>query len=132
MGTIQFEVSNFETAYNTFLRLPTLYRFMMIPHYAYLVLKLPGPRGVISIRGDVKWAFDCVRESCETVDRLTTSVELQELKQALVKSSLDPVMPKAKTSMTSIQSKDTHNKTIPLSTKEPSKVAHVGNDLDLK
>jgi hypothetical protein len=54
MGTIQFEVSNFETAYNAFLRQPALYKFMMISHYAYLVFKLPGPRGVISIRGDIK------------------------------------------------------------------------------
>jgi hypothetical protein len=39
-------------------------------------------------------------------------------------------MPKAKTSKTSIQSEDTLSKTIPLSTEEPSKVAHVGNNMD--
>jgi hypothetical protein len=33
-------------------------------------LKMPGPCGVISIRGDVKRAFDCDRESCETTNRL--------------------------------------------------------------
>jgi hypothetical protein len=78
--TIQFEVTDFETTYNAFLGWPTLSKFMMIPHYAYLVLKMPGPRGVISIRGDVKRSFDCDRESCETTDRLTVSAELQELK----------------------------------------------------
>jgi hypothetical protein len=31
-----------------------LSKFMAIIHYAYLVLKMPGPCGVISIRGDVK------------------------------------------------------------------------------
>jgi hypothetical protein len=81
--TIQFEVTNFETAYNAFLGQSTLSKFMVIPHYAYLVLKMPGSRGVISIRGDVKWAFDYDRESCETADRLLTSAELHELKQAL-------------------------------------------------
>jgi hypothetical protein len=40
---------------------------MAIPHYAYLVLKMPGPCGIIFIKGDVKRAFDCDRESCETV-----------------------------------------------------------------
>jgi hypothetical protein len=60
--------------------------FMAIPHYTYLVLKMPGPRGAISIRGDVKWAFDCDRESCEMIDRLTMSVELQDLNQALAES----------------------------------------------
>jgi hypothetical protein len=84
--TIQFEVADFETAYNAFLGWSALSKFMVIPHYTYLVLKMVGPRGVISIRGDVKRAFDCDRESCETADRLTTSVELQELKQALAES----------------------------------------------
>jgi hypothetical protein len=81
--TIQFEVADFETAYNAFLGRPTFSMFMAIPHYAYLVLKMPGPCGIICIRGDIKWAFDCNRESCETADRLLASVELQELKQAL-------------------------------------------------
>jgi hypothetical protein len=52
--TIQFEVADFEIAYNAFLGRPTLSKFMVIPHYAYLVLKMPGPCGVISIRGDIK------------------------------------------------------------------------------
>jgi hypothetical protein len=71
---------DFETAYNAFLGWPALSIFMVIPHYAYLILKMPGPRGVISIRGDVKWAFDWDRESCETADRQMASAELQELK----------------------------------------------------
>jgi hypothetical protein len=105
---------------------------MVIPHYDYLVLKMLGSRGVISIRGDIKRAFDCDRESCETTDRIMASTELQDLKQALVESPLDPVMPEAKTSKTSIQSEDSLIKTISLSTEEPSKVAHVGNNLDPK
>jgi hypothetical protein len=130
--TIQFEVTNFKTVYNTFLGRSTLSKFMEIPHYAYLVLKMPGPRGIISIRGDIKQAFDCDRESCEIANGLTTSTELQELKQALAESPPDLVMPEAKTYETSIQPEDTLNKTIPLSMEEPSKVAHIGNSLDPK
>jgi hypothetical protein len=134
METIQFEVIDFKIAYNVFLGRPTLSKFMAIPHYAYLVLKMPGPHGIISIRGDIKQAFDCDRESCETADRLTISAELQELKQALAESPppQDPVMPEAKTSKTSIQLEDTLSKMILLSTEEPSKVAHIGNNLDPK
>jgi hypothetical protein len=68
--TIQFEVTNFETAYNTFLGLSALSKFMTIPQYTYLVLKMLGPRDVIIIRGDIEWAFDCDRESCETAEIL--------------------------------------------------------------
>jgi hypothetical protein len=73
---LHFEVANFEMAYNSFLGRPALSKLMVIPHYIYLVLKMSGPCGVISIRGDVKRAFDCDRESCEMADRLTTFVEL--------------------------------------------------------
>jgi hypothetical protein len=38
-------VVDFETAYNAFLGWPALTKFIAIPHYAYLVLKMPGPRG---------------------------------------------------------------------------------------
>jgi hypothetical protein len=71
---------------------------MAIPHYVYLILKMPGPHGVISIRGVVKRAYHCY----EMADRLTTSAELQELKKALVESPLDPIMPKVKISKMSI------------------------------
>jgi hypothetical protein len=73
---IQFKVADFETAYNAFLGWAALTKFMAILHYAYLVLKLPGLRGVISIRGDVKRAYDYDKESCEMADRLTASTEL--------------------------------------------------------
>jgi hypothetical protein len=103
---------------------------MAIPHYAYLVLKLLGPHGVISIRADVKRAYHCNRESCKVVDRLTAFVELQDLKKALDESPPDSVMPEANTSKMCIQPEDLLSKTIPLSMEEPSKVAHVGNNLD--
>jgi hypothetical protein len=127
---LQFEAINFETAYNAFLGRSALSKFIVIPHYAYMVLKMQGPHGVIFIRGDIKQAFDCDIESCEIADRLIVSVELQDLKQALAESPLDPVMPEAKTSKMSIQLEDWLSKTILSSTEEPSKVAHVGNSLD--
>jgi hypothetical protein len=81
---MQFEVADFETTYNAFLRRSTLTKFIAIPHCAYLVLKILGPNNIITIKGDVKCAYDCDRESCETTDMIIASVELQELKKALV------------------------------------------------
>jgi hypothetical protein len=37
---MQFEVADFKMAYNAFLGRSTLTKFMAIPHYAYLVLKM--------------------------------------------------------------------------------------------
>jgi hypothetical protein len=105
---------------------------MAISHYAYLVLKMLGSRGVISIRKDVKRAYDCNKESYEIADRLIASTELQELKESLAESPPDPVIPDSKASKTSIQPEDALSKQVPLSTEEPSKVAHIVNALDPK
>jgi hypothetical protein len=40
---IKFEVADFESSYHTILGRPALAKFMAIPHYPYLLLKMPGP-----------------------------------------------------------------------------------------
>jgi hypothetical protein len=72
MEYMQFEVADFEMAYNVFLGRLALAKFMAIPHYTYLVLKMLGPNGIILIRGtssepttaigrDVRWPMHCWR-----------------------------------------------------------------------
>jgi hypothetical protein len=38
---------------------------MVVPHYTYLVLKMPSPIGVLSLQGDLKISFDCNTEDVE-------------------------------------------------------------------
>jgi hypothetical protein len=38
---------------------------MAVPHYTYLVLKMPSPVGVLSSQGDLKISFDCDKEVVE-------------------------------------------------------------------
>ena len=38
---IKFEVANFESSYDAILGRPALAKFMAIPHYVYLLLKMP-------------------------------------------------------------------------------------------
>jgi hypothetical protein len=52
---MQFEIADFEMKYNAFLGRSTLTKFVAVAHYAYLILKMLGPNGVMSIRGDVTW-----------------------------------------------------------------------------
>jgi hypothetical protein len=56
---IKFEVTNFEASYHAIIGRPALAKFMAILHYPYLLLKMLGPNGVLSLRGDLKRAFDC-------------------------------------------------------------------------
>jgi hypothetical protein len=39
---IKFEVANFESSYHAILGRPTLAKFIAVPHYVYLLLKMPG------------------------------------------------------------------------------------------
>jgi hypothetical protein len=48
---IWFEVVDLNSPYHALLGRPALAKFMAVPHYAYLKMKLPGPRGVITVTG---------------------------------------------------------------------------------
>jgi len=48
MEFIKFEVADFESSYHAIFDQPALAKFMAIPHYPYLFLKMPGPNGVLS------------------------------------------------------------------------------------
>jgi hypothetical protein len=42
-----------------------LARFMVVPHYIYLVLKMPGPKGVLIVYSDLLISFKCDNEALE-------------------------------------------------------------------
>ena len=78
--SISFEVADFGMAYHAILGRPALAKFMAIPQYTYMVLKMPAPRGVITLRGDVKRSFSCEQESCELTQTLQASAELDQIR----------------------------------------------------
>ena len=46
-----FHVAPFKSSYQALLGREAFVRFNAIPHYASLTLKMPGPRGIISLKG---------------------------------------------------------------------------------
>lgn len=60
---ITFLVADFNTAYHAILGHPALTKFMAIPHYSYLVLKMPTPGGVLYLQANLTIAYDCEKES---------------------------------------------------------------------
>jgi hypothetical protein len=62
---IKFEVADFKSSYQTILGGPALAKFMAVPHYVYLLLKMPGKTGVITFHGDLKKSYDCDQEVIE-------------------------------------------------------------------
>src|SRR5438132_6498653 len=57
---VTFDVPHFELPYNTILGRPSLAKFMASTHYAYMVVKMPGPQGPITVPLDLKGAVRCV------------------------------------------------------------------------
>jgi hypothetical protein len=62
---IKFEVADFESSYHAILGRPAIAKFMAVPHYTHLVLKMPSPAGVLSLQGDLKIFHDCDTEAVE-------------------------------------------------------------------
>jgi hypothetical protein len=56
---LSFEVADFKSSYHAILGHPMLARFMAVSHYTYLVLKMPVPKGVLTVYGDLLISFKC-------------------------------------------------------------------------
>jgi hypothetical protein len=59
---VQFDVAEVNLPFNAIIGRPTLYRFMAFAHYGYLVLKMPSPAGVLTVRGDRTAALAAVEK----------------------------------------------------------------------
>jgi hypothetical protein len=131
---IKFEVANFESSYHAILGRPALAKFMAVPHYVYLLLKMPGRSGVLTLRGDLKKSYDCNQEAilyASTTRVPDASGEVLTAAQQLSQAGLE--IPMRKASKLSIQSTgDVALKTIQLQEGDSSKTAVIGAGLDGK
>jgi hypothetical protein len=59
---LEFEVMDWPSQYHTILGRPAFAKFMAVPHYAYLTLKIPGPKGTITVQGSFKVSNTCDKE----------------------------------------------------------------------
>jgi hypothetical protein len=57
--TLTFEVASFDIGYNCILGQPFLLMFMVVIHTAYATIKMPGPKGVITLKSDQRDAVAC-------------------------------------------------------------------------
>jgi hypothetical protein len=76
---IWFEVVDISSPYHALLSHPTLAKIMAVPHYAYLKMKLVGPRGMIIVSGCFKKSMECARASSQLAEALVISEEKCQL-----------------------------------------------------
>jgi hypothetical protein len=131
---IKFEVTNFESSYHAILGRPALAKFMAVPHYVYLLLKMPGQSGVLTLRGDLKKSYDCNQEAIQyasTTRVPDASGQVLAAAQQLSQAGLE--IPSRKASKSSIQSiGDVALKSIQLQEGDSSKTTIIGAGLDEK
>ena len=80
---LTFEVVRFKGTYHAILGRPCYTKFMVIPNYTYLKLKMSGPNSVITIESTYEHAYDCDVECIEYAEALieaeTLLVNLDQL-----------------------------------------------------
>jgi hypothetical protein len=57
--TLTFEVVGFPGTYHAVLGRPAFAKFMDVPNYTYLKLKMPGPKGIITFGTTFQYAYEC-------------------------------------------------------------------------
>jgi hypothetical protein len=76
---IYFEVVDISSLYHALLGRPALAKFMAVPHYVYLKMKFPGPRGMITISGCYKKSMECERDNSKLAEELVIAEEKRQL-----------------------------------------------------
>jgi hypothetical protein len=74
--TLTFKVVGFRGTYHAVLGRPCYAKFMAVPNYTYLKLKMPGPNGVITVGSMYRHAYECDMEWVEYAEALTKSEAL--------------------------------------------------------
>jgi hypothetical protein len=132
-----FEVVDFEGSYHAILGRLCYAKFMAVPNYTYLKLKMPGPNGVITmpgpngvitVSGSFEQAYAYGWEHFELATTITNSTELKRLHETVMEDA--PVRNEPIPSSTFRLTKDT--KAIGVDPKDPTKIVWVGAQLPAK
>ncbi|CAN6272607.1 unnamed protein product [Urochloa humidicola] len=120
---IKFEVADFSSSNNAILGRPAMAKFMVVPHYVYLMLKMSDPNGVIAIKGDLKKSYDCDNEAVDYAMEAAAEAEQKVLlAHAATPPSAEPDMPSKKSSKDNARPADeVATKEVDLLTGDPSK-----------
>jgi hypothetical protein len=86
---VTFEVVGFMGAYHAILGRPCYAKFMAVPNYTYLKMKMRGPKGVITVGSSIEHAFDCDVECMEHAKALALDEALVANLEKLVNEDLD-------------------------------------------
>jgi hypothetical protein len=126
--TLTFEVVGFRGAYHAILGRPCYAKFMVVPNYTYLKMKMSGPKGIITVGSSIEHAFDFDVECVEHTEALALDEALMANLEKLVNEDLDSAVKHAGSFETAEQTKG-----VPLDPAAPEgKALRVSSTLDPK
>ncbi|XP_066367994.1 uncharacterized protein [Miscanthus floridulus] len=79
----------FLETFHAILRRPCYAKFMAVPNYTYLKLKMPGPRRVITVGTSFRCTYECKVECCGHATAIVASKELATLREEVVEEAPD-------------------------------------------
>jgi hypothetical protein len=77
---LEFEVMDWPSQYHAILEHPAFAKFMAVPHYAYLTLKIPGPKEMIMVQGSFEVSNTCDKKINRLVQTFGMTAEYARLK----------------------------------------------------
>jgi hypothetical protein len=87
--TLTFEVVGFQGTNHAVLGSPCYVKFMAVPNYTYLKLKMSGPKGVITVGPTYRHTYECDVECVEYAEALAESEALIADLESLSKEAPD-------------------------------------------
>jgi hypothetical protein len=125
---LRFEVARFNCGYNAIIDRPGLAKFMAILHYSYMILKMSGPQGIITVHVDFQGTAECFRGAIQAA--LTVVPSTISPVQMDTKPEEDLTIPTSEAqTMTSIQPTE-ETKRINLGFANVCKTAIISSSLD--
>ena len=109
-------------------------KFMAVPHYAYLKMKMPSSKGILTMAGDYRKSSACAAKSSRLAEFLVITAEKRLLERVVAMAGKQPeVSPNPKESEAEGSFKPAkETKKIPLDPEHPERYAVVGANLDSK
>lgn len=76
---IEFEVVDLQSPYHALLGRLALAKFMAAPFVSYLKMKLPGPKGIITVTSDYGRSLECAEEGSKIAEAMVIAAEKQQI-----------------------------------------------------
>ena len=78
-----FDIVPFSSGYHTLLGQTVFAKFNAVPHYAYLKLKMPGPRGAITVNGNTERSLQTEEHTAALAAEVQSSLSRQSSNPAV-------------------------------------------------